>query len=182
MIRKLNWLIILALSICFSNVVCADKVGYEKNVEEKKFMNKLSSNGLSSQDELKNEISFLAQKLLDDSGKDTISISQDPYMKPFIGICSSVEPDGVRLTCITPGQSAEAAGLRTGDLVVKLNDIKLMARDLNAVKRDYFGLIAEMKAGEILSFTVYRGAVEKVIDLKVGELSQPGYTMTIHRR
>jgi hypothetical protein len=69
----------------------------------------------SSEEELRHEISYLAKELLDLSGEDSITVEQPAFMKPFIGICSEVLPEGVKLTCITPKHNAAKAGLTTGD-------------------------------------------------------------------
>jgi predicted metalloprotease with PDZ domain len=80
----------------------------------------------SSEEELRHEISYLAKELLDLSGEDSITVEQPAFMKPFIGICSELLPEGVKLTCITPGHNASKAGLMTGDLVISINDIDLI--------------------------------------------------------
>lgn len=183
--NKLNWLVLL---LSFSvGAVCADEKSDVKGkahtkVHAKAHKEHSHHKEFSHEDEIKYEISFLAKKLLDNSGKEQITFSQEPYRKPFLGVCSHVTPGGVQLTCITPGHSAEAAGLRSGDLVVKINDIKMMAPNTGKLKKIYFGMIDQMKTGEKMSFTVYRGPDEKTIDVIVGELSQPGYTMTIRRK
>lgn len=173
MIRKLKWLTTFAVIFCIAGIAHAGEKDKEKGKHKEWH---------SNEEELKYEISFLAKKLLDMSGKETITVSQEPYTKPFLGVCSAVTPGGVQLTCITPGHNAEAAGLRTGDLVVKIDDLKLMAPSTGDVKKAYFGTIERMKTGQKMTFTVYRGPDEKTVEVTVGELSQPGYTMTIRRK
>jgi len=181
--RKLNWLVTLVAAVCVSSFAHAgDNNKQMHKAKHKSHSGSGHGHGHSREEELKYEISFLAKKLLDMSGEETITISQEAYSKPFLGVCSAVTPGGVQLTCITPGHSAEAAGLRTGDLVVEIDAIKMMAPSSNVVKKAYFGAIDKMKTGQKMSFTVYRGPDEKNIEVTVGELNQPGYTMTIRRR
>jgi len=181
MIKKLSWLTLSLLSVSLSSAVVRAGEAAEQSRAKGKMHSKMHKE-YNYEEEIKHEISFLAKKLLDKSGKEQISLYQEPYTKPFLGICSNVVPGGIQLTCITPGHNAEAAGLRSGDMIVKINDTKMTEPNTNNLKKVYFGMIEQMKAGEKMSFTVYRGPNEKTIDVTVGELSQPGYTMTIRRK
>lgn len=136
----------------------------------------------SKQEELKHEVSYLAQKLLDISGEEMLTVTQEPYKKPFLGVCSAVSPGGVQLTCITPGHAAEAAGLRTGDMVVEIDGISMLSPKTENVKKVYYDKLGAMKKGQILTIKVFRGSEEKTIKATVGEFSQPGYTLTIRRK
>lgn len=132
--------------------------------------------------ELRYEISFLAKKLLDLSGEDSITVEQPAFMKPFIGICSDIFPDGVKLTCITPGHSAARAGLKTGDLITAINDIDLTGIPRKSHDNVYYGITKKMKTGDKLAMTLIRKGVEQVITVTVGAVSHPAYTLTVKKK
>ena len=134
-------------------------------------------------EELKYEISFLASKLLDESGKETITIKQPAIQKPFLGVCPKLGARGLKIECITPGHSAAKAGLKTGDLVLSINGLS-MARsdsDKNAHKWTYKKVFDSLEIGKKLELKLLRGGQEMTIDLTVGSIRHPAYTMTISR-
>lgn len=136
----------------------------------------------SSEAELKYEISFLAKKLLDISGEDSITVEQPAYMKPFIGICSSTSLEGVKLTCITPGHNAAKAGLKTGDLIIAINDIDVTGIRRKGYSNAYYSVTKKMKTGDKLAMTLIRKGVEQVITVTVGAVSHPAYTLTVKKK
>jgi len=136
----------------------------------------------SKEEELKHEISFLAKKLLDISGEDSITVEQPAFMKPFIGICSDVLPKGIKLTCITPGHNASKAGLKTGDLITSINDIDMTGSSKRSHKNAFYSLTTSMKIGDKLVMTLIRKGKEQVITAKVGAISHPAYTLTVKKK
>lgn len=134
------------------------------------------------EDELKHEISYLAKKLLDMSGEDSITVEQPAFMKPFIGICTDIVPGGFKLTCITPGHSAAAAGLKTGDLVTSVNDIDM--RDMKVKDHDnaYYKIVKSMKTGDKLSLKFVRNGKNEQMSVIVGAISHPAYTLTVKKK
>ena len=132
--------------------------------------------------ELKHEISFLAKELLDLSGEDSITVEQPAFMKPFIGICSEVYPKGVKLTCITPGNSAAAAGLKTGDLILKINDVDVTGSNKRESSKAYYGVVKSMKIGDKLAMKLIRKGKEQLITVTVGAISHPAYTLTVKKK
>ncbi len=136
-----------------------------------------------SVDELKHEISFLAKKLLDQSGKDTITIKQAAAMKPFIGVCPEPSARGIKLTCITPGHNAAKAGLQTGDLVIAIDRLSMVSNESDKKHHHsaYRRVFSSLNTGKTLLFTVLRGSEEMKINVTVGAISHPAYTMTVSK-
>jgi len=135
-----------------------------------------------SDEEIRHEISFLAKKLLDKSGEDSVTIEQPAYMKPFIGICSDVSRRGVRLTCITPGANASKAGLKTGDLITAINDIEMITSSSKDSKKAFYGITNTMKTGDVLVMKLVRKGKKQTITATVGEVGQPAYTLTVSKK
>lgn len=131
----------------------------------------------SSEEELKYEISFLAKKLLDMSGEDSITVEQSAFMKPFIGICSDVSTNGIKLTCITPGHNASKAGLKTGDLITAINNIDMTSSNKSA----FYMLTKSMKTGDELAIKLLRKGNQKVIKVTVGSIGHPAYSLTVKK-
>ncbi|WP_170131922.1 PDZ domain-containing protein [Arenicella xantha] len=175
-------MLLLTLSLASIGVSYAGETGGKSQKEREKALESKFWDEKNHTEELKYEISFLAKKLLDMSGEETITVSQEPIRKPFLGICSEVRPGGVELTCVTPGHNAKLAGLQTGDIVAELNGANLVSSKTSEVKERFYQELKVMKAGQVMAFKIYRGSEELDIDVTVGEINQPGYTMTIRRK
>lgn len=136
-----------------------------------------------SVEELKHEISFLAKKLLDKSGQDTITVKQPAIQKPFLGVCPEPGPNGLKLDCITPGHNAAKAGLQTGDLVLSINGLSMKnsGSDKHAHKSAYHQVFSSLETGKELTLVLLRGSQEMTIKVTVGAISHPAYTMTISK-
>lgn len=132
--------------------------------------------------ELRNEISFLAKKLLDKSGKESLTIEQPSVMKPFLGICGEAGHNGVLLTCVTPGHNAYKAGLQTGDIIISINDINMLGQRSRDHENVYFDMMGKMKTGDILRLKLLRRGEEVQQNVTVGTLNQPSYTLIIKRK
>lgn len=134
--------------------------------------------------EIRNEISFLANKLLDINGQKELTIKQPSVFKPFLGICGEVGHSGVLLTCVTPGHSAYKSGLQTGDIVTSINGVSMLDKSTRSKKHNdtaYMKMMNSMKEGQVLKFVLSRQGEERNIDINVGTLIQPSYTLIIKR-
>jgi len=132
------------------------------------------------EESIKLEIGYMAKKLLDMSGKDSYQVEVKSYMKPFIGICTKMLENGIELTCVTPGTQAEKNGLKTGDVVTRMNDKGLeQSGNLNKKKKQYFSVVNNMKTGDVIKMTLVRAGETIEIDVTVGALEHPGYRLTV---
>ena len=132
--------------------------------------------------EIRNEISFLASKLLDINGQKELTIKQPAVMKPFLGICGEVGHSGVLLNCVTPGHNAYKSGLQTGDVITSINGVSMLTNSTRNKKHKdtpYMKMMTSMKKGQVLKFVVNRQGEERQIDVTVGALNQPSYTLII---
>lgn len=136
-----------------------------------------------SEDELRSEVSFLAQKLLDNSGKDELTIEQPAIKKPFLGICGEPGHNGVLLNCVTPGHNAHKAGLKTGDIILSINGVSMLEKRSHdhESKSPYYEMMGKMKVDETLKLILLRRGAEITKSVKVGALNQPSYTLIIKR-
>lgn len=134
-----------------------------------------------SEKHLTSEIGFLANKLLKMSGEDTYSIEVASYQKPFIGICTEIKEQGLVLTCVTPGTQAHKGGLKTGDIVTQLKSFNLVNSNEKRTKRNYYGVVESMKTGEVIPFTLIRNGETMKLDIEVGAISHPGYSLKISK-
>ncbi|MGK0374131.1 MAG: S1-C subfamily serine protease [Arenicella sp.] len=135
-----------------------------------------------SEEELRQELSYLAIQLLDLSGKDSVTVEQPAYMKPFIGICSDLLPEGVKLTCITPGHNASKGGLKTGDLLISVNQIDMTGLSKQDHKNAYFSVAKTMKTGDKLAIKLMRKGQPQSVNVTVGAISHPAYTLTVKKK
>ena len=134
-----------------------------------------------SEKAIQNEIGFLAQKLLDMSGKDSYECDVKSFMKPFMGICSDIKERGIKLTCVTPGTQADKGGLRTGDYITKINDIDVTNEDLAVTKKAYYGFVEKMKIGDVINFELLRGDEKINKEVTVGTRKSPSFSLKVGR-
>jgi putative serine protease PepD len=93
--------------------------------------------------------------------------------KPVLGVQGSIassSDDGAQIAAVQPGAPAEAAGLRTGDVVTKVGD---------APVADFADLMARVGAhapGEQVALTVTNGGAERTVNVTLG--SQPDEAAT----
>ena len=127
------------------------------------------------------EMGYLAKKLLDVTGKDSYTAESPQYTKPFIGICTSIDDQGILLTCVTPGTQAEKSGLRTGDIVTRINAVSFLGSKIKKTKESYHTLVKKMKTGDVLKFSLLRDGKNMTIDVTVGVMSHPSFNISIKR-
>jgi len=136
----------------------------------------------SEKEELMSEISFLAKKLLDSSGKDSLVLKSPSVMKPFIGVCSKIISLGIELTCISPASQAQKSGLKTGDVIIIMNGLS-MAQTPNKSEKDnpYWDIVHNMKTGDVIKMGLLRGGKNIELEVTVGAISHPAYELKITR-
>ncbi len=135
-----------------------------------------------SKEELMDEVSRIAKKLLDLSGEDSITIKAPAVEKPFIGICPMVQENGVKLTCITPDSQADKNGLKTGDVITAVNGQSLKKSSKKSKKNQaYWTIMHEMKTGDVLKMEILRSGNIVNLDVTVGSLSVPAYELKVSK-
>jgi serine protease Do len=84
--------------------------------------------------------------------------------KGFLGLASEPHPDGgIRVTKVGKDSPAEKAGIREGDILLKLNGTALKTRE------DLQNLLKEMAAGDKLEFDALRDGQPHPFNLKLGK-------------
>jgi serine protease Do len=82
----------------------------------------------------------------------------------FLGLATDARPGGgLRVTKVGRKSPAEEAGIKEGDVLLKMNDVALEKRE------QMQGLLKEMSAGDTLSFQTERGGKPKTFTLSLGE-------------
>ena len=91
-----------------------------------------------------------------------------PQGRPALGFMPDYESGdaGVRVTALRPGGPAETAGLREGDVIVKIGDQEV--GDVGS----YMEILGNLAIGKKIEVTVKRGEETKVFDVVVGERIQ----------
>jgi len=81
----------------------------------------------------------------------------------YIGVNLSETPDGIAVATVQPQTPADAAGIKEGDIILKVNDTTVStAEQLSAVLR-------ALAPGTKVSITVSRSGAEKVFELTLAE-------------
>jgi hypothetical protein len=85
--------------------------------------------------------------------------------KPFMGVASQKKwPDkpGLAIGAVTDGSGAQKAGLRVGDVILKVNDV-----DMNDIA-DLMGIILKHKVGDTITVRILRGDTETDVKVTLG--------------
>lgn len=93
-----------------------------------------------------------------------------PERKGSIGVMISAQTGSVVIVGTAPDSPAEKAGLKEGDVIVKVNDHKVKEKD--ATGEDVEALAKEIvkhEPGTKIKITVKRDDKEKVIEVTVGK-------------
>ena len=91
-------------------------------------------------------------------------IAGEDVQHPFIGVqIQDDEAGGARIEDVIDGSPADQAGLRSGDVVTKVNDSPIRGRE------DLIGAIQSSNVGEQLTLTVRRDGSEQGVTVTVGE-------------
>ncbi len=95
---------------------------------------------------------------------------------PFVGVSSGATPGGELLVqSITPGSSADQAGVEPGDLLVSIGDVKVTAdEDWGATFRTRY----RGKAGQPMTITVRRGGRDLTLNTTVRERTNSRVTLS----
>ena len=141
-----------------------------------------SGDHLDSEEYIKLEISYLMRKLLDMKSVDAYHLSSEAFTKPFLGVCIEPSDEGITLTCITPGSQAFLAGLKTGDLVTKINDQSMLLAGDGKTKKEYFNIVNQMEVGDVIKFEIKRNDEVLNKEVTVGKMHHPSFECDISKK
>ncbi len=96
---------------------------------------------------------------------ESYSHSQTKHERAFLGILLEHDGDetGVQLSGVTPGGGAAAAGLASGDVLIRVDDVDLVGRkDPGPV---LLKVVQTLKPGDVVNLTYRRGGMEKTVEV-----------------
>lgn len=100
--------------------------------------------------------------------------------RPVIGVVMGKESaEGIELVAVSPGGPAEKAGLRAGDLMVKIGGMDLTGREAGA-KAAVFEMMETTKAGDEIEIVVDRGDEVRAYGV-VAEVREPASWQSLMR-
>lgn len=88
--------------------------------------------------------------------------------RPALGFMPDYDAgvEGCRVSMVREGGPAETAGLKEGDVIVKIGEVPI------AAVQDYMEALGNLDVGSTVQVTVVRGTEKKTFDVKVGERIQ----------
>jgi serine protease Do len=96
-------------------------------------------------------------------------IGEGPFTKKpvkgsgFLGLATEARPEGgLKVTKVGKKSPAETAGLKVGDVILKLNDTPLAKRE------DLQNLLKEMAEGDEITLDLLRGGKDETLTLNLG--------------
>jgi S1-C subfamily serine protease len=96
-------------------------------------------------------------------------IGEGPFVKKpeigkgFLGLATKTAKGGIEVTKLGKKSPAEEAGIKEGDLIRTLNGEKLDSRE------KLQSILAELAAGDKITFEITRDGKDETINLKLGE-------------
>jgi S1-C subfamily serine protease len=115
-------------------------------------------------------VKFIAPQLIRDgkvthSGRPALGatvVSVDALVAAQAGLSVN---SGVLVVSVTPGDAAESAGLKRGDVITKVDNTTV------ANTSDLTDALAGRNPGDTVNLTIVRGTDQKQVRLKLGELN-----------
>lgn len=94
-----------------------------------------------------------------------VTLGQPPRPRPYVGSIPDFGQDkpGYAISGVAPGSPADTAGMKGGDIIVKLGDNKVEGLD------DFDAALRKFKAGDTVDIVVKRGDKEIPLKIKLGE-------------
>jgi len=99
----------------------------------------------------------------------------DAKPRPFLGVLSTKEDDGAKITEVVKGSAAEKAGLLSGDVITKIDDKKV------ASPEELMDVVKAHKPGEEVKVYYLRDNKKKDTKAKLGETKMNKRTMVFNR-
>jgi len=108
-------------------------------------------------------------------GKAGISVSRNTVSVPFLGVAAVHDSTaGLVIGSVTPGSSADAAGVQVGDVLVSVGDITVTDQDWALTFRSRY----RGRGGQPLTIVVRRGGQTLTLNTVVRERSSARFTLT----
>ncbi len=110
--------------------------------------------------------------IIGDKSENEFAINNKPYV--FLGVTTSDDALGAKITTVVPDGPAEKAGLLKDDIITKINDTKIEAAS------SLSNLIRTLKVGDKVKVYFKRDGKEKTVAAILGETKgRPTKTMTV---
>jgi predicted metalloprotease with PDZ domain len=109
-------------------------------------------------------------------GKAGIAVARETQSTPFLGVSTTVAPGGVTaVEQVTPGSSADAGGVRPGDVLLQIGEVRITPLDDWATT---FRIRYRGKNGQPLALVVRRGAQTVTLNTTVRERTITSYNLS----
>lgn len=107
--------------------------------------------------ELSRRMAELSMKMRGDSPQLTALRYLGSPDRAMIGVLLSEAEDGVRVGGVTPDGPAARAGLKTGDIIMQVNDQEISGKKPADALENARGLLGDLKEGEVVKLDYRRG-------------------------
>lgn len=132
---------------------------------------------------LKRELEFLATKLLNVTKESQYTLSHEGHEMLIFGACAdATTTQGIKITCVSPGSTANRMGLKSGDIISMFNNVDLTKSALDTMHELFSSSIKKLQDGDELTVIFNRdGHIKK--ETKVFEsFYSPDYVFTVKGR
>jgi PDZ domain len=126
---------------------------------------------MESREELERAARDVARLSADNARRQTGATRAFMYAalgRPMLGVQVDDADGGARVTSVSPGGPAQAAGVRTGDVIVSADGQALAGGDGSPRDR-LISLVGEVEPGATVHLVVSRDGVEQLIDVQTRE-------------
>ncbi|GLX79202.1 hypothetical protein tinsulaeT_25420 [Thalassotalea insulae] len=128
---------------------------------------------------LRDELEFLASKLLKLTGENEYTLSHPGHELIHFGACGEGTSDGIRINCVSPHTAAYNIGLKSGDLLTEINGVKLDKMEAEQAYQLFSAEIKKLKSGDAVKITFEQKGVLKQGKDTIKSIYSPGYEFKV---
>ncbi|MBV1911447.1 MAG: hypothetical protein KUG78_19295 [Kangiellaceae bacterium] len=164
---------LIPLTFLFSKYVCA------KDSSDSNALNDIQQEQIKL---LRTELEFLASKLLRITSQKEFSLRHSGHTLVHFGVCGKGTTQGFKVKCVTPHTAAYKIGIKTGDILIKINQLKLAGLEPQLTSDKYSTFLKELKDGDKVIVTYSHNGVVKTGESTIVSILAPGYEFSVSNK
>ncbi len=129
---------------------------------------------------LRTELEFLASKLLKLTNKTEYSLSHPGHVLIHFGVCGDGTKKGIKIKCVSPFTAAYNIGIKSGDTLIEINQVKLTNLQPDVAYKKYSNIVKKLVDGDDITVTFQQNGEIKTGKGVIKNIFAPGYLFTVN--
>lgn len=129
---------------------------------------------------LRTELEFLASKLLKITNKTEYSLFHPGHNLVHFGACGEGTDKGIKIKCVSPFTAAYNIGIKSGDILTKINRLNLANLQPEEAYEKYSKIVKKLKDGDTVEATFQHNGEVKTGKGVIKSILAPGYQFKVN--